>query len=90
MSKRHGVWVNVSEQGGTSATSQHWPPSAAVSTCALVVSSEQTGQFHSVRGTDKIVLSDPKVSPQTAPVHSEPDQASVQSNKPRGQHSDTY
>ena len=85
MSRQHGNWHNLSEtQSGS--TSLRWPPTAAVSTCAVVISSEQSGQFHSVRGTDKIVLSEAgrvTTSLQTAPARSERDQASDQPNKSR-------
>jgi hypothetical protein len=80
MSRQHGNWINVTANG--SASVSHWPPSVAVSTCAIVVSAEQAGHFHSVRGTDKIVLSESTTLPQTAPVRSEHDQESAQSNTP--------
>jgi hypothetical protein len=85
MSKQRGSWINLKENRGGS-TSQHWPPTAAVSTCAVVVSAEQSGHFHSVRGTDKIVLSEPAkatTSLQTAPVRAEHGQASDPLNKLR-------
>lgn len=88
MSKR-GIWMNVTGKP-TPASEQHWPPSVVVSSCAIVVYSEQPGHFHSVTGTDKIVLSQPTVLPQTAPVEAERGQASDQSNRPREQHQDRY
>lgn len=86
---RHGTWMNVTDRP-TPASSQHWPPSTAVSTCAVIVSSEQSGHFQSVTGTDKIVLSQPTTSPRIAPIVDARDQGSDQSNKPRVQHPDTY
>jgi hypothetical protein len=93
MSRQRGSWVNVTENHSESSTSQHWPPTAAVSTRAVVISSEQSGHFHSVLGTDKIVLSEPAKatsSRQTAPVHSERDQTSGQPNTPRVQNPYRY
>jgi hypothetical protein len=88
MARQHGNWVRVPANG--SASISHWPPSVAVSTCAIVVSAEQAGHFHSVRGTEKIVLSGSTTSPQTAPAEGERDQESAQSNTPREQHPSKY
>lgn len=74
----------------TLGSSQHWPPSVEVSTCAVTVYSEQPGHFHSVTGTDKVVLSQPTASPRTAPVEDERGRASAQSNKQREQRRDNY
>lgn len=85
MSKQRGIWMNVKENRSGS-TSHHWPPTAAVSTCAVVVSAEQSAHFHTVRGTDKIVLSESAkatASLQNSPAPSEHGQALDQPNKPR-------
>jgi hypothetical protein len=86
VSRKQGNWVNVAARGNAAVS--HWPPSVAVSTCAIVVSAEQAGHFHSVRGTDKIVLSGATASLQTAPIQAEHGQESTQSNKPRELHPD--
>jgi hypothetical protein len=68
--QRRGTWALVTDRG--LGSSQGWPPSAAVSTSSLIVSSEHPGHFASVCGTDKIVLNGtPTTSHQTAPVRDE-------------------
>ena len=84
MSRQQGNWVNVTANRAASVS--HWPPSVAVSTSAIVVSAEQAGHFHSVRGNEKIVLSGSTASPRTAPAQAERDQESVQSNIQRERH----
>lgn len=74
--KQKGTWVTVNQTG--MPYSHKWPESTAISTGSLHVSAEQLGHYTFVRGTDKIVLSNPaRVSHQIAPVRSEHDQEST-------------